>query len=121
MKRQTAGRCFSSGPGASSGFTLLELMIVVAIVAILVALAIPNYQAFVIRSNRSKAMTALAQMALQEERFLLSYGRYTTNVDGPMTSDPNTSGLGLPNSTTPDPSAYYTLTAQITCNGLCYT
>lgn len=42
-------------PRKNVGFTLIELMIVVAIVAILAAVAYPSYQAHVIRTNRALA------------------------------------------------------------------
>lgn len=54
---------------ASKGFTLMEVMIVVAIVAILAAIAIPSYQNYVIRSKRGDAMGALLSAAQAVERF----------------------------------------------------
>ena len=50
------------------GVTLLELMIVVAVVAILAGIAYPNYRAHVMRSNRSEARTALMQAAQSMEQ-----------------------------------------------------
>ena len=55
------------------GFTLIELMIVVAIVAILAAIAIPSYQSYVLRSHRTIAVNALMDLASREARY------YTTN------------------------------------------
>lgn len=55
------------------GFTLIELMIVVAIVAILAAIAIPSYQSYVLRSHRTVAVNALMDLASREARY------YTTN------------------------------------------
>ena len=53
------------------GFTLLELMITVLIVAILAAIAYPSYQSYLARAYRSEAYTALNQWAnLQEQYFL---------------------------------------------------
>jgi type IV pilus assembly protein PilE len=50
------------------GFTLLELMIVIVIVAILAAIAIPNYQSYMIKTRRGAAETCLQQMAQMLER-----------------------------------------------------
>jgi type IV pilus assembly protein PilE len=51
------------------GFTLIELMVVVAIAAILMAIAIPSYRAYVLKSHRPEAKNALLDLAGREERF----------------------------------------------------
>jgi type IV pilus assembly protein PilE len=50
------------------GFSLIELMIVVAIVGLLVAIAVPSYRRYVIRANRADAKAALLQLAGNLER-----------------------------------------------------
>ena len=50
------------------GFTLIELMIVVAIVAILAAVAIPSYQQYVVKSNRSAAQSHLLSVDNKQEQ-----------------------------------------------------
>jgi type IV pilus assembly protein PilE len=76
------------------GFTLIELMITVAIVGILAAIAYPSYTASVQKSHRSVAQVALMEMAQREESYFLrnrSYGDTTalnystTSTDGNYT------------------------------------
>ena len=60
----------------SLGFTLLEVMIVCAIVAILAAIAYPSYQSSVQKSRRAEAKTALLGVAAQMERWSTEKSTY---------------------------------------------
>jgi len=72
------------------GFTLVEMLIVIAIIGIIAAFAYPSYQKHVLRSNRSDAITALAALAVAQEKMLALNGRYSNNaVELGMTTSPN--------------------------------
>lgn len=60
-----------------SGFTLIELMITVVIVAILVGIAVPAYTSQVRKSRRTDARNAILDIAAREERFLSLANAYT--------------------------------------------
>lgn len=64
------------------GFTLIEVMIVVAIIGILSAIAYPSYQEYVRRSHRSDAKTGLLQAAQWLERAATATGVYPTALPG---------------------------------------
>ena len=61
-----------------SGVTLLELMIVVVVIAILTAIAFPNYRDFVDRAKRNEAKALLLEIAQNQERFYLQNSTYGT-------------------------------------------
>ena len=63
-----------------AGFTLIEMMIVVVIVAILAAFAFPQYRDFVIRSNRAVAKSLLLQVADRQEQFFTDRKRYAADL-----------------------------------------
>ena len=69
---------------AAGGFSLIELLIVVGVIAILAAIAYPNYRDYVINSRRAAAAACLQEKAQQMERF------YTTNLT--YTGAPNPGG-----------------------------
>lgn len=84
------------------GFTLIELMIAVAVLAILAALAYPSYQAQVIKSRRTDATGSLMDVAHVLERCYTSYGAYNNNNCSAVTSGAVSQGSR---------SGYYTIQA----------
>ena len=60
------------------GFTLIELMIVVAVVALLAVVALPAYQDSVRKARRTEAKAALSEAAQMMERYLTEKGTYAT-------------------------------------------
>lgn len=67
-----------SGRAPSRGFTLIELMIAVAIVAILVGVALPNYRDYIVRGHLADASNGLALMRAQMERHYQDNRSYAT-------------------------------------------
>jgi type IV pilus assembly protein PilE len=65
-----------------SGFTLIEVMVVVAIISILAAIAYPSYTEYVNRGRRAQAQTALLEAAQFLQRFYASNGRYDVDING---------------------------------------
>jgi len=79
-----------------NGFTLLELLITVAVVAILAAIALPSYSQYVIRANRAQAKQFLQDIANREEQYLLDQRSYTATIGSGgvgMTARQETAGL----------------------------
>jgi len=80
------------------GFTLIELMMVVAIVAILAAVAYPSYMSYLAKGNRSAAEAHLMDIAQSQQRYLLDARSYAPDL--------TTLNVTTPSSVSP----YYTIT-----------
>ncbi len=87
------------------GVTLLELMIVVAVVGILSAIATASYRSYLIRTNRSDATSQLLRIQVGEEKYFLQNGAYVTD-SATMATASNAGGLGV---STPTLAGYYAL------------
>jgi len=72
------------------GFTLIELMIVLAVVAILAAVAYPAYTRHIIKANRSAAQSQMMDIAARQQQFLIADRAYAS------TSALTASGYNLP-------------------------
>ena len=125
MQLRTAAR-----PARPAGFTLVELMVVVAIATILFAVAVPSYMTYIRQSRRTEARTAVLDLAGREERYFstngASYSATPANVGytgtWPIAVGTNyyqvtvcvpanancTAGLGMPN---PPAAPSYTVVA----------
>ena len=88
---------------STKGFTLIELMIVVAIIGILAAIAIPNFLRFQLRSKTSEGKVNLAAIRTAEEGYLAEFGTYVAATASPAVAGVgpqkipylNTAGVGL--------------------------
>lgn len=65
------------------GFTLIELMIVIAIVAFLSMISIPSFLKFLAKAKRSEAYLNLSCICTAEKAYWAENGKYTPNLSGP--------------------------------------
>ncbi len=66
-------------PERVTAFTLLEVMLTLAILAILVAVCYPSYQQYVLRTYRAEATTQLQLLANAQEQHIADYGEYSAD------------------------------------------
>lgn len=92
----------------SKGFTLIELMVVVAIIGILAAIAIPSYQDSTRRANRADAQITLSRLSTLQERYYFRTNQYTGDFSDLL------SGLADNTTSITSDDGYYTVALTAT-------
>jgi len=73
---------------SNHGFTLIELMIILAIIAILTSIAYPAYTSSIVKGKRAEGRAALAELMQQQERYLTQNNVYFTFANSGGTTSP---------------------------------
>jgi type IV pilus assembly protein PilE len=104
----------------AGGFSLLELLVALAILGILVSIAYPSYTRYLVRANRADAQTQLTQAAQWMERYYTTHDSYTAATLPSNLAQSPASGTAVYNLSFNPPStaSSYTLVATPTRAGL---
>ncbi len=86
----------------SRGFTLIEVMIAVAILGIIAAIAIPSYSAYMNKTRRVDAVTLLSEIAGEQQRFFTENNRYATDL----------TEMGYPDAAEESENGYYSVSVS---------
>ena len=85
----------SMQPAKQAGFTLIELMIVVAIIGVLAAIAYPSYQSYVIKTKRADMMSEMHNIASEIQARKLAQGNYSNAIKSGLIGDYPKQGTAL--------------------------
>lgn len=102
-------------PTTQRGFSLIELLVTVAVIALLARIALPSYQRYVVKASRVAVQTELLQLASLQEKIYLNTSRYSASVTNHYNgTSANTHGLGA---TGTSRDGKYTITVDTPADG----
>lgn len=106
----------STASRSARGFTLIEMLITVSIIAIISAIAIPSYQEQIRRTRRADARQELMRFATAQERFYTNCNRFAPALNGATAT---CSGLDGAGATVNSSNGYYSI--SMVSDGVTYT
>jgi len=77
----------------SGGFTLIELMVVIGVVAVLGSIAVSTYRSYILRTNRTDGRMALLAIQVAQEKYFLQNNQYAQDIATVIAAPP--AGLGI--------------------------
>ena len=98
-------------PARAAGFTVVEVVIVMAVIAVLSAIALPSYNQYAIRGSRQAAQAQLVDLSTIQEKIFLNTNSYASSASKPYDGT-NTGGLGVTGGVTLD--GLYTISVSST-------
>lgn len=87
--------------GAGKGFTLVELMVVIAVIGILASIVVPSYQDYLRKGRRAAAQSLLMDVAQKQQQYLLDSRSYAADLTTLKVTTPD------------DVANYYTITMDV--------
>lgn len=103
-------------PRPANGFSLIELIITVAIFAIIASIAVPSYTQFVLKGNRADAKEILLRVAQEQERYF-----YTTGGGAGPVYTADLTDLGYTEASPLSDEGHYRITAALNANSFTLT
>lgn len=97
---------------SAAGFTLIEVVVVMAILGIIAAIAIPSYQNYMMKARRADGREMLQRVAAAQERFYTNRNQYTADL---------TTAAGLNLGTADSEAGHYTVAIVVAVGGQSYT
>jgi type IV pilus assembly protein PilE len=85
---RTVGRVDAAPPAHRPGFSLVELLVALAITSVLLLVALPGYQSVVLKSARAAARASLLDVVSRQEQYFVNNKRYAINLGSLGLPDP---------------------------------